>query len=190
MFGPNPLERMHVESRMKARGAAVTITVLFAFFGSLYLFYLGISELGILLGVLISVVWIVPLWLLSTRALVVPEEALLLMQILAGFSVGLNFALLFFLGFLEKGDNWLMTIASVVVFVTVVVIGIWSWNFPKVGSQLLLLISGISFLTIAIISEMNDQESVSMATIAQTPALACAALFWISRPRVRKSIRH
>jgi hypothetical protein len=175
---------------MKARGTAVTITLIFAFFGSLYLFYLGISDLGILLGLLISILWLVPLWLLSIRALVVPENALSLMQVLAGFSIGLNFALLFFLGFLEKGENWLVTLVSVVVFVTAVVIGIWSWNFPKVGSQLLFAISAVSIISIAVVSELGSDESLNAATFAQTPALVCAGLFWISRPRMRKSLRH
>ena len=171
---------------MRARGAAVTITLIFAFVGSLYLFYLGISALGILIGLFISMAWLVPLWLLSIRALVVPERALTLMQVLAGFSIGLNFSLLFFLGFLEKGENWLITLVSVVVFVSAVVIGIWSWNFPRVGSQLLFLICAVSVITIAAISEMRDVESVSLATAASTPGLICAGLLWISRPRYKK----
>ena len=171
---------------MKARGTAVTITLVFAFFGSLYLFYLGISDLGVLLGLVVSVIWLIPLWLLSIRALVVPERALTLMQVLAGFSIGLNFALLFFLGFLEQGENWLITLVSVVVFVTAIVIGIWSWNFPKVGSQLLFYISAVTIISIATISEMKNGESLTFETFAQTPALVCAGLFWISRPRFRK----
>lgn len=170
---------------MQARGAAVTITLLFAFIGSIYLFYLGISSLGVLIGLFISMAWLVPLWLLSIRALVVPERALTLMQALAGFSIGLNFSLLFFLGFLEKGENWLITLVSAVVFVSAVVIGIWSWNFPKVGSQLLFLIGATSIITISVISEMRDVQSTTISTAASTPALICAALLWISRPRYR-----
>ncbi len=178
-----------MDSRMKARGAAVTITLIFALLGSLYLFYLGITGLGILFGFLVSLFWLMPLWLLSIRAIVVPERALTLMQILAGFSIGVNFSLLFFLGFLEKGENWLITIASVVVFVSAVVIGIWSWNFPRVGSQLLFLVSAFSIISVAAIAEMRDAQSLSVATMASTPGLICAGLFWISRPRYRKVSR-
>ena len=178
-----------MNSRMKVRGTAVAITLASAFIGSIYLFYLGISVLGILLGLLVSVVWLIPLWLLSIRALVVPENALTLMQVLAGFSIGLNFALLFFLGFLEKGENWLISVVSVVVFVAAVVIGIWSWNFPKAGSQLLFVVSAVSIISITSVSEMLNNDSLNLATFAQTPALVCAGLFWLSRPRIRKTLR-
>jgi hypothetical protein len=172
-----------MHSRMKVRGTAVTLTVLIGLFGAIYLLLAGISTFGILLGFLLSLTWFVPLWLLSVRALVVPEEALRVMQMLAGFSIGLSFSLIFFYGFLEITGDGFFTFVLVVAFVSTVVIGIWSWNFPKVGSQMLFVSSAILFLTVNIVAEINTDSEVNFSSAAATPGLLCAYLFWLSRPR-------
>ena len=172
-----------MNSRMKVRGTAVAFTLLFGLFGCIYLLLAGISTFGVLLGLLISLVWLVPLWLLSIRALVVPEEALRIMQMLTGFSMGLSFSLILFYGFIEISGDGLLNFVMIVAFVCAVVIGIWSWNFPKVGSQLLFINSALFLIAINVVDEINSKSEVNVSSAAVAPGLLCSYLFWLSRPR-------
>ena len=174
---------------MRVRGVAVSFTLLFGFLGSIYLFLAGISTFGILLGFLISLLWLEPLWLLSVRALVVPEEALRVMQMLAGFSIGLSIALILFYGFLEVAGQRFITFVGIVAFVCAIVVGIWSWNFPKVGSQLLFVNSAVFFIAINVVAEIKSDSQVSVSSGAVAPGLLCAYLFWLSRPRLSRKIK-